>query len=442
MSLYGALFTGISSMNANSQALSATSNNIANVNTIGYKSDQASFSSLMTTVTNSNTFAAGGVQATRQQNIDQQGLIQTSAATTDLAIAGNGFFTTSSDQSGAGGAGQTRYTRAGSFRPDGDGFLRNSAGLYLLGWKLDNQGNLPANRATVGTINLNNLTGTAQPTANMNIHANLQSSQTIQAAAATYDPANPAVNMASGVVTPDFERTIQIYDTQGGAQQLRMGFIKTAANTWQYEMMYAGPPTNVTTAANMPIASGTLTFNADGTLATPVGGSIAMTIPFDPATSGLNPQAIAVAVGSSGQLSGVTQFDSASTIISAGVDGALFGGLTGVKVSEDGSVLAIFDNGVQRKVYQLPVATFANPNGLIPTSGNAYLQSQDSGAASLVPAGTGGAGTISGSALESSTVDLAKEFTDLITTQRAYSAATRIITTADDMLQELERIKR
>jgi flagellar hook protein FlgE len=138
----------------------------------------------------------------------------------------------------------------------------------------------------------------------------------------------------------------------------------------------------------------------------------------------------------------VTQFDSPSTIISSNVDGALFGGLTGVRVSEDGTLLAIFDNGVQREVFRLPVAIFANPNGLLASSGNSYMQSQDSGASSLLEAGTGGAGALAGGALESSTVDLAKEFTDLITTQRAYSAATRIITTADDMLEELMRIKR
>jgi flagellar hook protein FlgE len=439
MSLYGALFTGISGLNANSAALSATSNNIANVNTVGYKSDQAQFSSILTSVATPNSFAAGGVQATRQQNIDQQGLIQSSAASTDLAISGAGFFVTSRDQIPVNGSGQTLYTRAGSFRPDGSGYLRNSAGLYLLGWQLDQTGNLPANRANVSTINLNNLTGTAQPTTVMNLHANLQSSQTPSAAAATYVAGDMALGLPTPT-TPDFERTIQVYDTQGGAQAVRLAFLKdTAANTWNYELIYDGNPLDVTTIS---LASGQLTFDANGTLLTPVSGDIPVTIPFDPATSGLNPQTITVGLGGAGQISGVTQFDSPSTIISSNVDGALFGGLTGVRVSEDGTLLAIFDNGVQREVFRLPVAIFANPNGLLASSGNSYMQSQDSGASSLLEAGTGGAGSIAGGALEASTVDLAKEFTDLITTQRAYSAATRIITTADDMLEELMRIKR
>ena len=447
MSLYGALFTGISSLNANSQALSATSNNIANVNTVGYKTDQAQFSTLLTTLSNPTTFAAGGVTASRQQNVDQQGLIQASSASTDLAISGNGFFVSSRDANATGNSGQQLYTRAGAFRPDGGGFLRNTAGLYLMGWQLDANGNLPAARS-LGTINLNNLTGTAQPTTQMNLQANLQASQAVGAAAATYVPTVAATNMASGAVTADFERTFQVYDSQGGAQQMRLSFIKTAANTWGYEFIYDGNPANVSTGATSPIASGTVTFNTDGTLnqVTPTGGAatagqIALTIPFS-AASGLSSQPVTVNFGSSGQVAGMTQFDSSSTIVSAGVNGALFGGLTGVKISDDGTVLAIFDNGVQRKVYQIPVATFANQDGLISSNGNSYLPSQDSGPVSLVIAGTGGAGTVAGNALESSTVDLAKEFTDLITTQRAYSAATRIITTSDDMLQELMQIKR
>ena len=116
--------------------------------------------------------------------------------------------------------------------------------------------------------------------------------------------------------------------------------------------------------------------------------------------------------------------------------------MTGLEFNELGKVIAQFDNGVQREVYQLPIAKFPNPNGLFTTSGNAFKLSDESGEVSLVEANTGGAGTIAANSLESSTIDLAKEFTDLITTQRAYSAGTRIITTADEMLQELVQILR
>jgi flagellar hook protein FlgE len=125
----------------------------------------------------------------------------------------------------------------------------------------------------------------------------------------------------------------------------------------------------------------------------------------------------------------------------AGVNGAPSGALAGISIDQDGFVTALFDNGLQQKVYKVPVATFTNPNGLTALPGNAYAVSDQSGAPAIVEAKTAGAGAIAGAALEASTVDLAKEFTDLITTQRAYSAATRIITTADDMMQQLLQIK-
>lgn len=435
MSLYGSLFTGISGLNAMSAALSATSNNIANVNTIGYKADSAIFSTLLTTNGDPRAFASGGVNANKVQGVSQQGLIQNAASSTDLAISGAGFFTVATTPTPSSTSTQTLYTRSGAFLPDANGFLKNTSNLYLMGWQLDSQGNLPTNRAALVPINLNALTGTAQPTTQMNLHINLQSSNGI---AAAYNPGD----MASGTVTPDFSRTIQVYDTQGGAQQLEVDFVKTAANQWNYEIQYAGNAANVT--GTNPIASGVLTFNTDGSLAQINGGTTSptVTIPFNTATSGLNPQNVTINFGSPGQITGVTQFDSPSTLISSGVDGALFGGLTGVQVDDTGKVIAVFDNGVNRAVYQLPLATFQNPNGLTAINGNAYQQSNDSGVPSLVVAKTAGSGSIASSALEASTVDLATEFTNLITTQRAYSASAKIITTADDMLQELMQVKR
>ncbi len=412
MSIYGALFTGISGLNAMSDALSATSNNIANVNTVGYKTDNASFSTLLTTNGSTNTFAAGGVQAAKLQSISQQGQIQSGTASTDLAINGAGFFITTNSSDPVNNPGQTYYTRAGNFRPDGNGLLRNSSGLYLLGWTLDASGNPPANPSALVPINLNDLTGTAQPTTQMTLQANLQSSQTAYGGAyAAGDMAAYDANPATGV-QPSFEQPVQFYDSQGGARQLNLDFLKTGPNTWQYEVVYNGSAADVTTN---PVHSGTLTFGTDGTLATVDGaaaGSASFNIPFA-AASGLASQPVTVTFGTVGQVGGTTQFDSPSTITSSGADGALFGGLSGVNVDAQGKVIAVFDNGVQRAVYQLPVATFANPDGLTESNGNAYLQSQDSGAATFVAAKTGGAGSFASQALEASTVDLGTEFTNL-----------------------------
>ena len=221
---------------------------------------------------------------------------------------------------------------------------------------------------------------------------------------------------------------------------MQLAFVKTGPDAWAYEISYQGNPADIGGAANNPVQAGTLTFNADGTLAAPAGGIAAFTLPWDVST-GLLPQPMTVNFGTVGLADGVTQFDAASALTSANVDGAPYGSLTAVSVDEEGYVSALFDNGIQRRVFKIPIATFVNPDALAPIAGNAYQLTDESGIASVLEANTGGAGTIASNALEGSTVDLAKEFSDLITTQRAYSAATRIITTADQMLQELMQIK-
>ena len=251
--------------------------------------------------------------------------MQTSSRPTDLAINGAGFFAVTLGNNLAGDD-ELLFTRAGAFSPDGDGFLRNSAGYYLQGWRLDATGNLPANRNVLEPINFNDLVGTAESTTEMAIQANLQSSEA--AFAGVYNPAVVADNMASGNVTPHIERTVEVYDTQGGAQPLRLSFLKTGANTWAYEVSYDGPAANITTATNLPIASGNLTFNADGTLATPAGGTAAMAIPFS-AASGLATQNVTLRFGTPGIAEGITQFDSPSNLISSGANGALVRKLDG-----------------------------------------------------------------------------------------------------------------
>lgn len=435
MSLYGAMITGVSSLNANGRALGIASNNISNVNTVGYKTSSSMFATMLATTAQPGSFSPGGVNVTAQQSLAQQGLLQSTASATDLAVSGNGFFIVSASSGGPASNDSVFYTRAGSFVPDGEGYLVNSSGYYLLGWELDDSGALPANRNELTTINLYSLNGTAEATTEINLRANLQASESAQTAYTAGD-------MTAGTVTPHFERTLEIYDSQGGAQPVKISFVKTAANSWAYEVTYEGDAALIGGAANNPIATGTVTFNTDGTLATPATGSASFTIPWDLAASGFAPQAIALGFGSANLADGMTQFDSPSTLLSAGIDGALFGNLSGVSIDDNGYVTALFDNGIRRKVFKIPLATFLNPNGLAAASGNAYLRTDISGAVTILEAKSGGAGSIASSSLEASTVDLAKEFTDLITTQRAYSAATRIITTSDQMLEELLMLKR
>ena len=430
MSLYGALFTGVSSLTANSRALGVTSNNIANVNTVGYKSGEAGFSTLLAGNSLVDGFASGGVQTEVEQLISQQGLLQASSSGTDLAINGNGFFAVTQDANTAPNTGELLFTRAGAFTQDSDGFLRNAAGNYLQGWELDpTTGAIPANLNTLTLINVNALSGTAEATTSIGMRANLEASAST---VGTYT----AGDIESGTVTAEFERGVNIIDSQGGSQPFRLAFVKTAVNTWQYELIYDGAAANITTN---PATTGTLTFGTDGTLASASGTSATLAWT---AASGLASQAVTLDFGTVGEADGFTQFDSESALISTTVDGALFGDLAAVQIDDEGVVRALFENGAQQSIYKIPLITFPNPNGLAPVSGNAFLQTDDSGALAILEANTGGAGTISAAALEGSTVDLAGEFTDLITTQRAYSAATKIITTADEMLEEMIRLKR
>jgi flagellar hook protein FlgE len=431
MSLYGALNIGVAGLAANSAALSATSSNIANVNTVGYKNQTVNFETFLNSPGLAGNSAAG-VGVVIGQDVVAQGLPTSTSSPTDMSISGNGFFVVATNVTAAA---TQEYTRAGSFTPDENGDLKNAAGLYLMGYKLDSQGNVPTNSSALNPINVTSLSGKAQATTTLGIQANLQASATT---VSTYTTGQ----MTSGAVTPDFQRTLNVYDSQGGSQPITMSFVKTGANTWAYEASYAGAAANLSSAN--PIGTGTATFNSDGTLknvnaAAPATGTFNLTIPWA-ASTGLASQAIAVNLGTVGGSSGLTQFDTASTLNGTSPDGSSFGNVTGVTVSKDGTVTALFSNGLSQNVFKIPIATFTNSDALGQVNGNAYVATKGSGAASVNLANTGAAGGIAAKTLEASTVDLATEFTNLITTQRAYSASARIITTADQMLQQLEQL--
>lgn len=448
MSVLGALFSGASGLTANSNALGMIADNIANVNTIGYKATTPRFSTLVTETTAVTSYSAGGVFASPQSLVDQQGLLQSSESPTDLGIVGQGFFAVSQFPAAGISQDNIQFTRAGSFTPDASGFLQNAAGLYLKGWPIDANGNIPSNLGDLGTletVNVSGLTGTAESTTTVTLRANLQATQAISPLEGAYNGAVSANNMASGAVPADFERNIQVFDAQGGTHTMTIAMLKSATvNEWHVEI-YASPASEVAPIAPLvdgQIASGTLAFNTDGSfdLANTSPGLVAA-LPIN-WTGGAAPSAVTFSYGTDAKTDGFTQFDSASTLISSNVNGAVFGNVVGVSISREGIASALFDNGLIKKVFQLPIAKFQNPNGLQRRNGNAYTQSDQSGEFSMQVPGTGGAGLIAPSTLEASTVDLAEEFTKLITTQRAFSASTKIITTADEMLEELNRIKR
>jgi len=443
MSLYGALFTGVTGLNAQTQSMAMISDNIANVNTIGYKRTTARFATLVTDSGSLQTYSPAGVRAQPFRTISQQGQISTTTSDTDVAITGKGFVVvnTANDSSGT-----TLYSRAGSFTPDSTGNLRNSGGYFLQGWSLDANGNIPAASADLSsltTVNVAQFSGTAAATTTIEFGTNLDSGQT------AYGGAYAVNDMANGTVTPHFFRNFIIFDALGTAHEMTVAYLKTAANTWAVEV-YAADPTEVTAGATA-LQSGNVIFNGDATLDADNAGSTLGTYSATTGdltstvnvtwTNGANASAISADWGTNNLNNGLTQFDSNFNVSFINQNGASVGLLSGVSIDERGLVIASFTNGQTQALYKLPLSTFADPSSLEPVEGNAFAETNQSGNFNLREAGTGGAGLFVPSALEASNVDIAKEFTDMIITQRAYSANTRVITTADQMLEELIRLK-
>ncbi len=466
MSLYGAMIAGVSGLKAQSTNLATISDNIANLNTTAYKRTNANFSTLVTGVGNQYEYSAGGVRTQSKPLVDQQGVLQASQRPTDVAILGNGFFVVNTSEAGT-PTGEQLYTRAGSFTEDSQGRLINSAGYFLQGWALDQQGNI-SNVNQIQTVSIGTLNGVAVNTAQVDIGINLNSQETPDATAVLADfgavgnfaTLNDLAN-AGGAIDPDFQRQIRIYDTLGTPHDLNLAFVKLApATSGQWGFTLTAPAADVN-AAGMPagpagtdsiVAYGSMTFNGDGSLGTvsmfandgtPAWAAAGTGNTVEIAWSnGANNTTMDLNLGTSGRTDGMTQFASAYNVAFTNQDGAPVGLRTGVFIDEGGFVIATFSNGAVRKIYQLPVATFADPNSLRARNGNAYQQTTKSGEFNLREANTGGAGRIEPSSLEGSNVDLGQEFTNMIVTQRAYGANAKTITTADEMLQELMQIKR
>ena len=424
MSLYGAMFSGVSGLNAQSQALGIISDNISNMNTVGYKTNKASFSTLVTGQTK-NSYAPGGVRSTPLANVEKQGLLQSSANPTDLAITGQGFFTVA-DTATPSSSSTRFYTRAGEFTTDASGYLRSPAGFYLQGWATDLAGvptaSNPSLLSSLETVRVTSISGSAGATKTLEIGLNL-----------------PATKSVGGTETT----TIAVFDSLGVEHTASLKWTKTGTNAWTLDITVADASTvdETTVGANAGYSVAVI-FNSDGTPNTFDGASTPPALALGSWNSGAADSIITMDLGTQAKADGVTQFSGDYSVAFVNQDGVQFGNFFGVKIDDKGIVTALFDNGETRKIYKIPVATFPNPNGLDAKTGTIYAESDTSGNFFLRNAGEGIAGRIIASTLEASTSDIAGEFTNLIITQRAYAASTRIITTADEMLDELIRIKR
>lgn len=259
---------------------------------------------------------------------------------------------------------------------------------------------------------------------------------------AAYDPASVFLNMASGSVSPQFSQAVTVYDSTGAAHTLTVGFLKTGINTWAVELYV--PPADLTASIDGQIASGTVTFNGDGTLNS-VSASLTGALTANWSTTGAVPGAITFNFGTAGPLltglaDGLSQFDSGYIIGPTTQDGYPAGNLVSAEIDESGNIVGIFNTGQNLALYRIPLAQFISADHLQAVSGNAFIETVRSGAATIAQAGTGGLGFIKSSRLEQSTTDLASQLTELIVAQRAYQSNTKLVSTSDDMLQTLTEI--
>jgi flagellar hook protein FlgE len=420
MSLSGALSSAISALSAQSASLAMISDNIANSQTVGYKTNTAMFEDLVTGSSSAASYSSGGVTSSARANITQQGLLTTTTNPTDVGIQGNGFFPVTTALTG----GSTAYTRDGAFSPDKNGYLVSN-GNYLLGWRTDASGAIVGSAGSDGLVPINT-----------NVAATSGSATTETTFAANL-PADAAT-------AASFTSSMSVYDSLGTASTVQVTWDKTADNTWTANFTSTPKLASDSTTATAPAAPTggpiTITFNSDGSLAST--SPSPATIGVAGWTDGAADSSITLNLGTVGKTDGLTQLASGETTPAIDVtnitsDGLAFGKLSSVAVGSNGTVNATYSNGQTIAIYKIPVATFTAPDALQAQSDGLYTATVASGNAVVQTSGTNGAGTIFGSELESSTTDTNTEFSSMISAQQAYSAASQVITAVDKMFDTL-----
>jgi len=406
---------------AQASALSNISSNLANASTTAYKETSTNFSDLVTTYSDGTTYATGldGVIASVNYNNDVQGDISTTSTTTDLAISGSGYFVVKTAVLSADGtvsfSDEEYYTRCGDFSLDENGYLKNSEGYYLLGWTVD-----PS-------------TGDVDETLTPVLVSSDQKSDPIASTEISY-----SANLPAGVDTTATS-TATVYDSIGATHDVTYTWALTdaSANTWTLTIgAEGGSYDSASSTAGDYSASVVVSFDEHGALDTVDVGDYydvsGTTISFDLTYDGAVSQTIAC------DLSNVTQYSGSTINVSSfTADGVSYGSYKSIGVDSNGFVSIAYNNGQIETYYEIPIATFMSADYLAPISGNAYQATTSSGEATYSAAGTDGAGTIFSSSLESSTVDIASQFTDMVSTQQVYSANARVISTVDEMMQTL-----
>jgi flagellar hook protein FlgE len=423
--MFNSFSTALTGLTAAELGVNVVGNNLANLNTTGYKASTVSFKDLVAQslgLGTSQTAAGLGTQASTVQSFTQ-GAIQTTSGPFDAAIQGDGFFIVR-DNSGV-----VHYTRAGNFQVDANGNVVTASGAHVQGWT--GIGGVVTSSGAVSDIVVP--AGALRPptaTTSMSLSLNLDASATV------------------GQPNGNFSTPIQVVDSLGTTHVLTVNFTKTAANTWGYAVTIPGADVKAGTAGTpfpIPGASGSLTFDSKGNLITPA--------PPPPSTNGV------VAVNATGLSDGaadlkvnwslyaptgqgdITQFAQPSAVSNTTQDGLTAAGLTHVTLTNGGQIIAQYSNGQQTNIAQIALASISNPQTLLAEGDNNFQIGPGTAAPVVGTPQTGGRGQVLGGSLESSTVDIATEFTDLIVMQRSYEANAKVITTTDTLTQDTINLK-
>ncbi len=418
-------YSGLSGLSAYASALNVVGNNLANINTPGFKASAINFYDIVT-----RTF--GGIAANGAGNpmqiglgifpaevsgIFSQGSIQVTQEGTNVAIEGNGFFIVSND-------GNSRYyTRNGAFSFDDSGYLIDSNGNYVMGYTDKD----PTTGAIVASGELNRIFLPANTVSSPNETTMFQVFMNLD------NRVDPGTTATASVV---------IYDSKGAQHTLTITYTHNAGlpDSWDYEVTVPGEDVVGGTAGTpYSLATGTLTFNPDGTLNTP---ATDITITTPAFTNGADPMTINWDLWDDDGVASITGYPLPSGVSSTNQNGYPPGNLTSIIINREGMIQGVFSNGQVEELAQLALATFNNPKGLLRMGLNLYAETEASGVPSLGAPQTAGRGSINGGALESSNVDMATEFVNMLVFERGYQANSRTIRTSDEMIQEALALKR
>ena len=419
MSLYGVMRTSTSGMNAQASRISAVAENVANANTTGYKAVRAEFSSLFIE-NNLSTYNSGSVDVSVRKLVTVQGTLAPTSSRTDLAIKGDGFFVVQNP------SGENVMTRAGSFVPNSEGELINTAGFALMGYPL-----LPVPATVVVNgfnglqkVSLGELALSSTPSTTGVFQANLPSEATVVPAADL-----PSGNGASADFTA--KSSLVAYGNLGEQVLLDIYHTKTGAGTWEvtaFNRADAGPNGGFPYSSG-PLITQTLTFDlTSGQLTGASAKNIVIPVP-----GGANLDL---------DLSSMSQLASPYTVQAADVNGNVASAVDIIEISPEGTVHIAYEDGMRQAVFRIPLANVESPDNLSMLTGNVFMPTSESGPVQIGFPGEGGLGKINSGVLEQSTVDIASEFTDMIDAQRGYTANSKVFQTGAELMDVLVNLKR